>query len=283
MPFALRALDDNRLGQLKTPECFGEIGLAPQTELPSRWTEVGGLRLHSRGLSRVDSTPFVLTHGLVISSLYLIPLAECLAREHAVHALDLPGFGRSPGPRPALDVVTLAESVVAWLSAAGIERCHLVANSLGCQIAAHVAAKAPHLVQSLILIGATVDPAASRLSTQFIRLLRDAVHEPARLWMDWFFDFARAGLRRSIQTIRHMMADRIEAQLPHIHAATLVLRGENDRTMPERWGKEAAALIPNARLETVSQHAHCVHYTAPRLVAEIILEHARRSRAQAPS
>ena len=67
----------------------------------------------------------------------------CLALEHEVHALDLPGFGRSDGPSEVQSVPQLADSILAWMSAVGIQQCHLVANSLGCEIVAHLAIKAP--------------------------------------------------------------------------------------------------------------------------------------------
>ena len=58
--------------------------------------------MHARrgGLTDEGAPPFVLIHGLVISSLYMIPLGEFLAKEREVYALDLPGFGRSEAPRP---------------------------------------------------------------------------------------------------------------------------------------------------------------------------------------
>lgn len=164
----------------------------------------------------------MLIHGLVISSLYMIPLAEFLAEQTQVHALDLPGFGRSRAPDEVLSIPELADSVISWMSASGLQRCHLVANSMGCQVLAHVAIKAPENVASLTLIGPTVDPKAFSVVIQILRLLHDALHEPARLWMNWILDFAKAGLRRSIGTTRAMFRDHIEEQLPLVTSRTLI-------------------------------------------------------------
>ncbi len=86
------------------PELFHDLGFSVASRLESRWTSVNGLILHSRSSRAVacDRVPFVLIHGLVISSLYMIPLAERIAQEHPVHALDLPGFGRSESPAQVL-------------------------------------------------------------------------------------------------------------------------------------------------------------------------------------
>ena len=221
-----------------------------------------------------NQTAFILIHGLVISSLYMIPLAECLAIHHPVHALDLPGFGRSAAPERVLSVAELAGAVITWMNACGIARCHLVGNSLGCEIAAHVAVKDPERVVSLTLIGPTLDPAAHVVLTQTIRLLRDAFHEPFRLWLNWFFDFIRAGIPRAIGTTRAMFEDHIEDQLRQITIPTLVIRGALDPTVPQSAAETMQRLLPSGTLEVIPREPHCVHYTAPQAVARLIDAHA---------
>jgi 2-hydroxy-6-oxonona-2,4-dienedioate hydrolase len=232
--------------------------------------------MHSRSSVNQCGVPIVLVHGLVISSLYWIPLGECLANSREVHALDLPGFGRSRSSEPAMTVPQLGESILRWMDASGIQRCHLVANSLGCQIAAHVAVSAPDRLATLTMIGATIDSSAHRLSTEVRRLLRDAIHEPPRLWMDWMFDFARAGLSRAVRTTRHMFEDYIERQLSLISAPTLVIRGEFDPTMNPDWTREIVRLLPEAELHVIPQAQHCVHFTHPVLVAGTLLGWCRK-------
>jgi pimeloyl-ACP methyl ester carboxylesterase len=67
-------------------------------EIESQWTPVGGLQMHVRASTGVQpwrDLPLVLVHGFVISSLYLMPLARCLAPKVRVLAPDLPCFGGS--------------------------------------------------------------------------------------------------------------------------------------------------------------------------------------------
>lgn len=111
----------------------------PLGELESRWTRVGGLPIHARvsaaPLSRgplLRGPPVVLVHGLVISSLYMVPTARRLAPFYRVFAPDLPGFGKSGKPARVLSVPELADALVAWLDAAGLGRAAFVGNSLGC-------------------------------------------------------------------------------------------------------------------------------------------------------
>ena len=263
------------------PELFRDLGVPADSRLRSRWTSVRGCKFHSRsrGPGAREGIPFVLVHGLVISSLYMIPLADRIAEEHEVHALDLPGFGRSESPREVLSVPQLAEWLLAWMSEMAIPKCHLIGNSLGCEIAAHVAVKAPERVATLTLIGPTLDPQAFGVIIQTWRLLRDALQEPAALWMNWTFDFFRAGVRRAFGTTREMFRDHIEVQLPKIVAPTLVLRGGNDPTVPQSAALILAGLLSDGELLAIEGEPHCVHYTNSLRVWTAIQRHHEQFRA----
>lgn len=264
---------------MKLPEFVRDLGFHVESRLSSQWTTVNGWRMHSRSslTNNGDNTlPFVFIHGLVISSLYMIPLAEWLAanRSAIVHALDLPGFGRSEAPSEVLNLSELAESSIAWMNARGVERCHLVANSLGCEIAAHVAVKAPEKVATMTLVGPTLDPESMPIPTQTLRLLQDAAHEPIRLWLNWFFDFYRAGVRLAIGTTRAMFSDPIQGQLPRIEAPTLIIRGGKDPTVPQHAAEQMLQLLRHGRLLVFDGEPHCVHYTQPGLIGAAIFEHS---------
>ncbi len=262
---------DRVLGRFSPSHPAGGAPARP-VHLQSRWCEVEGRRLHSRSAEGPGGAPFVLLHGLVISSLYMVPLAEKLAGTHDVHALDFPGFGRSAAPARALGMEALAESVVGWLGTQGMQSCHVVANSMGCQVAAHLAVRHAARVLTLTLVGPTIDPLAHRLGGQVFRLCRDAVQEPARIWVTWAFDFLRAGLPRAVSTTRLMFEDRIERLLPAIAAPTLVLRGQFDPTVPARWAREAAGLLPKGQVREIAGAPHCAHFTHAPEVAAAILE-----------
>jgi pimeloyl-ACP methyl ester carboxylesterase len=238
--------------------------------LESQWTQIPGCRVHCRASLSGEGLPFVLIHGLVISSTYMIPLGERLATSHPVYALDLPGFGRSVNGARVLSIPELAESVLQWMSAAGIDRAHLVANSMGCQVAVHIAVRRPERVSSLVLIGPTIDPAAHSILIQFLRLVHDAVHEPPRLWWLWFRDFFRAGVYRALKTTQLMFRDYIEEQLPRILAPTLIVRGGHDPTLPQVAAERMLRLLLRAESVAFDGKSHCVHYTQPDDVAEVI-------------
>jgi pimeloyl-ACP methyl ester carboxylesterase len=236
----------------------------------SRWHYVDGCKVHERYIDHPQTeTPIVFVHGLVISSLYFIPLAECLASDFDVRLPDQPGFGRSEGPLPAPNVVEMASWLVRWLDEAGIDRCHLVANSLGCQIATAMALEAPHRVASATLIGPTVQPEARALWRQAVRIIWDAPHEPLQLWVNHACDQVRAGFRRVWQMIFNMLGDQIEERLPDVRQPVLIMRGQHDPSAPADWTQRVAELIPDSRLVTLPGW-HCVHYSHPAETATVI-------------
>ncbi len=82
----------------------------------------------------------VLLHGLGSRWQVFAPILDELAREHRVHAFDLPGFGArraEPALRPGVD--GLADWVTAELAARGVTAPHVVGSSLGGGIALELA------------------------------------------------------------------------------------------------------------------------------------------------
>jgi pimeloyl-ACP methyl ester carboxylesterase len=95
------------------------------------------------------------------------------------------------------------------------------------------------------------------------RLIKNSRNESPRLGTIMLSDYARAGLKRVIQTIKMALDDRIEDKLPHISMPTLVIRGERDPIVPQRWAEEVGGLLPHGRLEVIPGAAHTLNYTEP--------------------
>ena len=199
----------------------------------------------------------------------MLPLAEVLARWFAVYAPDLPGFGRSEKPSRALDVPELADALARWLDAQGIERAAFAANSFGCQVVADLAVRHPRRVERAVLTGPTVDPAARTAPRQIGRFLLEAPQQ-ATMAPVMVADFLAAGPRRTLETFGHLLADPIERKLPHVHAPALVIRGERDRIVSQRWAAEAARLLPNGRLAVLRGAGHALNWVAPVALADCV-------------
>jgi 2-hydroxy-6-oxonona-2,4-dienedioate hydrolase len=234
--------------------------------LQSTFVHVGGLRLHAR--VSVDPVPdggptVVLVHGLAVSSLYMIPTARMFAPHYRVYAPDLPGFGRSDAPDHVLDIGELAEALCDYLDVVGIRRATIIANSLGCQIAAEFAVRHPDRFDRAIFIGPTMDQHARVLWRQAGRLALDALLEPWSQKLAVGYDYLRTGLHRTVQTAMYGLAHHLEEVVARIDAPLLIVRGVNDPIAPQRWCEELAAAAPQGRFVTIRRSAHTVNWDEP--------------------
>ncbi len=96
--------------------------------------------------------PLVLLHGIGSAAALFRYQLEALSARIRVVAWDAPGYGAStPLAIEHPDASDYAAALDAWLGALGIDRCHLVGQSLGTLIAARFAAEQPTQVLSLTL------------------------------------------------------------------------------------------------------------------------------------
>ena len=149
-----------------------------------------------------------------------------------------------------------------WLDLIGVRRICLVGHSFGCQVAVTLAVDRPDLVDAVVLVGPTVDPAARSVVRQALRWAYDTVHEDKRQAIILAADLRDAGLRRVLGTLALSVADRIETKLPLLQVPALLVRGERDRLVPQRWLTEAAGLVADATTAVIAGAAHNAVTTA---------------------
>ncbi|MGW0424786.1 alpha/beta fold hydrolase [Streptomyces sp. NPDC003015] len=219
----------------------------------------------------------VMVHGLGLSGRYFTPLARSLAAAgRTVLVPDLPGNVRSRrAVRRASDVAETAEALLRWWTAAAIGPCVLVANSVGCQVTAALAAEHPRLVERMVFIGPALDATALSPVRQLLRLLTDAPKEPLSLLAVAAADYLVTGAARSVAGFHHARQDAsgsFEACLRRIEAPTLVLRGSGDPVAPQPWAERVTADLPHGRLAVVPGAAHAVHFSRPDTTARHIGE-----------
>ncbi|PXY22973.1 alpha/beta fold hydrolase [Prauserella muralis] len=237
----------------------------------SEITTAAGTRVHAAVLGRPAGAEVVCVHGLGCSHRYFLPLARHLARDTRVVAPDLPGFGRTPGPRTPLDVRGLSRALADWLRVTGRGRVPLVANSLGCQLVADLATHSPGLLGPVVLTGPTVDRHARSAWRQVSRLLADVPFEHPGIVSTLARDYLVCGPRRLAATFRFALRDPVEHKLRHVHTPAVVVRGGRDPIVPEDWARAVAALLPRGRFADVPGAGHALNYSAPAELARITL------------
>jgi pimeloyl-ACP methyl ester carboxylesterase len=256
--------------------------------LESRWVNVGDQLFHYRASvspSNRHLSPVILVHGLGVSSRYMMPTAERLAPHRTIYAPDLPGFGRSRKPPRPLNLTELSDALAAWMELLVIDRAVLLANSIGCQIIVDLALRRPELVEHLVLVSPTVDNEARTVFRSFMRLLLDIPRERPSLAFIALLDYLRAGLGRTAQTFGYAIQDRIEERLQGVRQPVLIVRGEHDPVVPERWAEELNLRLSTSQLVVIEGAAHAVNHNSPEQLTQAVLnflKHESESRIAQP-
>jgi pimeloyl-ACP methyl ester carboxylesterase len=134
--------------------------------------ETPGARIKSL-IAGNGSEHVVCIHGLGANKTSFFETVAALAPDYTVHALDLPGFGSSSKPaRAPYDARWFGATVRAYMDAAGIERAHLIGNSMGGRIALEVAFTEPDRVETISLLAPAMAWRRRRELVPLVKLLR---------------------------------------------------------------------------------------------------------------
>lgn len=232
----------------------------------SMWTVVDGLRMHARVPNHpapAGAPAVVLVYGLAMSGRYMVPTLLSLAPWYRVYAPDLPGLGSSTTPARRLNLSEQADALAGWMDGAGLDRAALLGNSLGCQVIVRLALSYPERLTRAVLVAPTMDPRARSALHQAWRLLLDMPREAPSMPFVALQDFWRVGVRRTWSTLSEAVQARVEEHFPGVQAPTLVVRGDRDPIVPQRWAKEVSCLLPRGRLVVIPGAPHAVNYSAP--------------------
>jgi pimeloyl-ACP methyl ester carboxylesterase len=258
----------------------------PQSD--SRFVVVDDLRVHYKRAGQGPAV--VLLHGSASSLQHFDRAAALLSESFDVIRPDLAGFGLT-GPRRDRDyrVPTYARTVARFLEVVGVPRYALVGNSLGGNVAWHLALDHPERVTGLVLVNATgypekTVPAGMRLTRNPVlrpllrrvmprraieRNLRQAVGPNSRIVDDAMVDRAyqlmsRPGNRSAFVDFCNTDQPDRSARIPRITVPTLVLRSA--RIDGQRFADD----IPGAQELVHPDGGHLLPEEEPGWVADAI-------------
>jgi pimeloyl-ACP methyl ester carboxylesterase len=261
---------------------------------------------HHRGGS---GEPLVLIHGIGSCWRVWEPVLTRLEQHHDVLALDLPGYGRSPPLDVEPTVPALVDAVQRTLDDAGLERPHLVGNSMGGWIAAELAARGRAATATAISpgglwtrreflysyailrgtfeLGPLIEPRAELLARSVLgRRLLFGIYctRPERIEPEAAAYQARAFMG-SPSFLATLEWERREHAMPRglerIRCPFTVAWGTRDMLLIPRMAPRWERLVEGARLVWLPGLGHAPMADDPELVAQTILEGAgaaRRSR-----
>ncbi|MET4099673.1 pimeloyl-ACP methyl ester carboxylesterase [Agrococcus sp. UYP10] len=222
---------------------------------------------------RREGAPIVLlVHGIGMGQQYFGLLREALSAELDVIALDLPGFGASPEPAESMPMPELADFVADALRGIVGEPVIALGHSMGTQVVAELAARHPEAVDRVVLIAPTVNPRERSGWQQAWRLLQDLANDPPIVALVGARMYAQTGLRWYLRKLRSMLAHDLRDVLPRVLQPTLVIRGEEDKVVPEDWAAEVCGLLPHAELRIARGKGHEAMVTGAEPVARMVME-----------
>jgi pimeloyl-ACP methyl ester carboxylesterase len=251
----------------------------------------------------------VCLHGLGSNKTSFFETVADLSPDLTVHGVDLPGFGSSAKPaRAPYDAPYFARATLGYLDAMGIEKAHLVGNSMGGRVALEVAFEAPERVASLTLLCPALAFRRRRELVPLVKVLRpelaafphamrgDLVRQ--QLWgmfarperldpaaADVVADeFCRAYRSRAARVAFFAAARNIYldspwgekgfwARLSAIETPSLFVWGDSDRLVPAGFSRHVAEALPAAEQVILAECGHVPQVELPDETSRMIRSH----------
>jgi pimeloyl-ACP methyl ester carboxylesterase len=223
-----------------------------------------------------EGPPLVLVHGLGCSADYWVrngpPLAAAGFR---VIAPDLPGFGRTDGPRLGLSIPAQAGAVAELADALGVGRAAWLGHSLSCQAVTELAATRPERVRALVLAAPTGDRRNRRVLREAAGFVADIPREPLAL-VPWIAEaYLRCGVVRWVGTYWAGKHHDTSAAAGQVRAPAMVLVGDRDPVVDVPFARAVADALPGGCCRVVEDAAHALIFDAPEAFNRAVVEFLR--------
>ena len=264
------------------------------------------------------SEPVICIHGLGSNKSSFFETVSALTPDHTVHAIDLPGFGGSSKPaRGAYDAPYFARAVLDYMEAVGLERAHLVGNSMGGRIALEVALTDPDRAITVSLLAPALAFRKRRELVPLVKLMRPelaAIPHPVReARVRAFFwglfarperldpasadvaadEFCRTYRSRAARIAFFAALRNIYLDAPHgerglwsrlagLRPPALFVWGDSDRLVPVGFSRHVSDAVPSARQVILPECGHVPQVELAQRTNSLIRSHIAEA-AMAPT
>ena len=263
----------------------------------SRFVQAGGFRWHVQ----VSGTGpvLLLLHGTGAATHSWRDMLPLLAKHFTVIAPDLPGHGfTASGP---LTLPGMANAVTALLAELKAEPNVMVGHSAGAAIGLRMVLDKRVMAERFIALSPALLPFPGLAAQLFPTLAKMlflnpfAPHIFARMagplreverfmakstgstidaaGIDYYARlFRKPGhIRGTISMMANWDLELLKRDLPKLSLPVLFIHGDKDTAIPIAKAREAAALVPGARFETLAGLGHLAHEEDPERVAAMIV------------
>jgi len=243
--------------------------------------DLAGVRVYYEAAG--SGKPVLLLHGWGARAAAMRPIFEQLQPDHAVHALDFPGFGQSALPPAPWRVGDYCQVAVEFLAKCGVARASVIGHSFGGRVGIKLAAERPELVEKLIL----VDSAGIRPGLTPKRLLLSVAAGGGKVLLAALGPVGlRAQAERLVrsrlgsedcraagplrETFVRVVNEDLRPLLPRIQAPTLLVWGDRDEDTPLADARIMEREIPDAGLVVLRGAGHFSYLDRPADFARIV-------------
>lgn len=217
---------------------------------------VARMRITERG--DPSRSPLVLLHGLASSPRCWQRTLPAVERRHHVLLVDL-----FAGATRRFGLQHSARELALRLRDLGAGPAVLVGHSMGGLVALHLAAEAPELVASLVLVDVPAIPVRRRRLGQAVAVARSSVRREASALGLVLGCVLRTSPIALIAATRATVAADLEQQAAVAAFPTLLVWGERDAIVPQAVGERLARGMPAAELVVIPNAGHQPMWEAP--------------------
>ena len=237
-----------------------------------------------------DGTPVVFVHPAGLDLTYWDAQIGALCYNYDVVAFDLPGHGLSPGTPADWTLSNAALMLAQVIHSTGSDAAHVVALSVGSVIAQSLVVTQPHLVRSLILMGAApmFSEAGRGAMLQRSKDLKERGMQAviAAAIERWFTDETIVRRPDIIdRATKTLMADDplvhaalwdmmyhfdVRSTLSGVNCPTLIITGELDQSTPPSAAQAIHNQISGSELEILPSISHMVMLEAPDRINDLL-------------
>jgi pimeloyl-ACP methyl ester carboxylesterase len=240
-------------------------------------------------------TPIVLVHGFTAQAKWMAPLAKLLVTKAKCHVftLDLAGHGltqkreEAPGTDPVYSIPSFEQDLAAWLKAIKLRKASLLGHSMGGMIAQLFAKNHPESLEKLILLCTAPNVEVGLLNNLLLSIASPRLIVNALISRAYPAEYPKEKIKETVKeslacTSSKAIKTGIDQMRPknftsksflsEIETPTLVIAGENDRSLGYAASVFLSHNIPRSILYTIASGNHEAQILHTEEVAEQVLK-----------